>query len=202
MPNTSRSKSAELAIECKRQSENCLWTSTTFLEWLRLLRAFRAAFTVTPIVLGSFASWNLLTSSPTWAARVGASFCAFLAGLLPAVYRALKLDDDLALCAQLAGEFKNLQDEFRRAAEVSSKKPFKEFEDDTKPLFARLNQARAHGFTAPEFCFRRARRKIESGHYRFEVDIDLEGIEREALAREREGPVAADPARAEAQDRG
>jgi hypothetical protein len=99
------------------------------------------------------------------------AICAFLAGLLPAIYAALKLDDHLDESKHLAGEFKNLQDRFRQAALVSSRKPFAEFEADVKPLIDRLEQARATSLTAPEWCFKRAQKKIKKGDYDFDLDM-------------------------------
>jgi hypothetical protein len=99
------------------------------------------------------------------------AICAFLAGLLPAIYTALKLDDHLDESKHLAGEFKNLQDRFRQAALVSSRKPFAEFEADVKPLIDRLEQARATSLTAPEWCFKRAQKKIKKGDYDFDLDM-------------------------------
>jgi hypothetical protein len=70
----------------------------------------------------------------------------------------------------LAGEFTNLRDRFRQAALISSKKPFTEFEADTKPLFARLEKARSRTLTPPDWCFKLARRKIEAGDYAHDYD--------------------------------
>ncbi len=53
---------AELIMECKRQSENCLYTSTSLFVWLRYLRAMRIFFVVVPLVLGSLAGWNLIAN--------------------------------------------------------------------------------------------------------------------------------------------
>jgi hypothetical protein len=169
------SKSAALAIECKRLSESCLYTSTALFIWLRCLRVTRIAFIVVPLALGSIAGWQLLKQTPVPIARLFTSVCAFLAGLLPTVYAALKFDDHLEDCKHLAGEFKNLQDRFRQAALVSSKKPFSDFEKDFQPLVARLEEARAESYTAPEWCFASAKKKIKKGDYDFEVD--LAGIE-------------------------
>lgn len=95
---------------------------------------------------------------------------AFLAGLLPAVYAALKLDRHLDQCCRLAGEYKNLQDRFRQAGDISSLKGFAEFDADVQPLLRRLEKARAESFTAPEWCFRRAQKKISKGDYTYTVD--------------------------------
>jgi hypothetical protein len=165
------SKQLELALECKRQSENCLYTSTSLFIWLRCLRALEIIFIVVPLLMGFLAGWELVTSSNIRWVRVLASLCAFLAGLLPVIYAALKFDDRLDRCMELAGEFKNLQDRFRQAALVSSRKPFEEFEADFRPIMDRLESARSHSYTAPEWCFKKAQKKVKSGDYTFDIDL-------------------------------
>ena len=161
----------ELANECKRQSDNCLYTSTALFIWLRFLRWGKALFTAVPLILGSLATWNLLTSSDLSAVRLTTAVLAFIAGLLPAIYRALKCDDHLEQCKHLAAEFKNLQDRFRQAALVSSRGPYPEFDAEFKALMERMEKARSFSVTAPEWCFKRAQRKIKSGDYDFDVDL-------------------------------
>jgi hypothetical protein len=158
-------KSTELALECKRLSESCLYTSTSLFIWLRCARYIKVFFIVAPLVLGSVASWKLLTGVDLAAVQVFTAVAAFLAGLLPSIYSALKFDDHLEESKHLAAEFKNLQDRFRQAALVSARKPFGEFEADVKPLIDRLEQARAASFTAPEWCFKLAQKKVKKGDY-------------------------------------
>jgi hypothetical protein len=128
-------------------------------------------FIAAPLVLGSLASWKLLTGVDLPTVRVFTAVAAFLAGLLPSIYSTLKFDDHLDESKHLAAEFKNLRDRFRQAALVSSRKSFPEFEADVKPLIDRLEQARAASFTAPEWCFKLAQKKIKTGDYDFDVDI-------------------------------
>jgi hypothetical protein len=154
-----------LATECRNFEQSCLYTSTSLFIWLRCLRILRIAFIVAPLVLGSFASWKLLTSSDSEAMRLFVAVCAFLAGLLPSVYSALKLDGALKRCERLAGEFKNLQDRFRVAATVLSLEPFDKFEVRVQPILDRLEAARSESYTAPEWCFKEAQKKITKGHY-------------------------------------
>src|SRR5437660_3798890 len=79
------SQNAELALECKRLSESCLYTSTALFIWLRFVRITKAVFVIVPLALGSIAGWQLLKESGAPTARVFTSVCAFLAGLLPTV---------------------------------------------------------------------------------------------------------------------
>ncbi|MCF6283592.1 MAG: hypothetical protein L3K26_00145 [Candidatus Hydrogenedentes bacterium] len=163
-------KRAQLVQECRRLSESCLYTSTSLFIWLRCLRIIKACFIALPLLLGSIATWEILTASDLQAIKLFLAAAAFLAGLLPSIYSALKFDDYLSQCVQLAGEYKNLQDRFRFAAVVSSKNTVPEFEQQVQTFIDRLEQARSPSFTAPEWCFRSAQAKIQKGDYYFDVD--------------------------------
>ena len=76
-------RTQNLIDECKRQEESCLYTSTTFLEWLKSLRRWRLGFVVAPIILGAVATWSLLTKETGLEWVTGT--CALLAGIVPAV---------------------------------------------------------------------------------------------------------------------
>lgn len=166
------SKASDLVQECKRQSENCLYTSTSFFFWLRVLRWARVLFVAVPLAFGSAASWTLLTESDLESVKLTTSVLAFFAGLLPSVYAALKLDDRLEEMKQSAVEFKNLQDRFRQVALISSKKRFAEFDADFQQVMERMERAREPGHTPPEFIFKLAQRKVQSGDYTFDVDLE------------------------------
>lgn len=159
--------SEELAQECKRLEESCLYTSTSLFIWLRLLRCLKIFLIIAPIILGALASLQLLKDGRY--ADV-AAVSSFLAGLLSSVYAALKLDKHIEECVKYSAEFKNLQDEFRRAANVVVYKPFGEFEDAVKQLTGKLENARLASITPPEWVFWLAQRKVKSGDYSFDAD--------------------------------
>lgn len=165
------SKAAMLALECKRLSENCLYTSTSFFIYLRFLRSLRIVFVVAPLALGALATWKVIEGNGSTAAKWFTGVCSLLAGLLPSIYSALKLDDRLAEAIHLSCEFKNLQDRFRQAAQVSSLKAFAAFEADVEPLMKRLEDARRPSLTPPEPFFKLAQKKVKSGDYTFDVDL-------------------------------
>src|SRR5262249_10619103 len=102
-----------------------------------------------------FASWDFLSSETSDA--VLAALFALTAGIFPAVYFALKLDDNLQIVAMLAGEYKNLEIVFATLENVSSLKPFREFEGEFNQAVERLQAANAHAYPAPEWCFKRVR---------------------------------------------
>ncbi len=162
--------SYELAKECMRRSESCLYTSTSLFSWLRFLRWMKILFAGVPLICGSIAGWHILVNSQSPKVQYLIAICSFLAGLMPSIYLALKLDDHLDDCKRLAGEFKNLQDAYRQVALVSRHKPFDAFEAETKKLNERLENARKESVTPPEFFFKRAQKKVKSGDYSFDLD--------------------------------
>jgi hypothetical protein len=157
-----------LIDECRRMEESCLYTSTTLFEWLKSLRLWRFVFVVAPIVLGGVATWPLLSHDDRFKWLAG--ICALLAGLAPAVYKALDFDVNLNGIAQHAHLAKMLQDRFRQAWRVTALGPFEDFKREFDELMVRKDEARAASLVAPERFFLKARKKIEAGHYDFAVD--------------------------------
>lgn len=161
-------RAQNLVDECKRQEESCLYTSATLFEWLKSLRRWKIAFVVAPIVLGGVATWPLLARQPDW--EWVTATCALLAGLAPAVYKALNFDVSLDVVAKHAHEFKILQDRFRQAWRVTALAPGNDFDKEFSGLMERLDDARSSSLTAPERFFRKAQAKVSAGHYDFAVD--------------------------------
>ena len=158
-----------MVAECKRQEESCLYTSTAIFEWLKSLRRWRVAFVVVPIILGALATWPLLSNRADLEWFTGV--CALLAGLTPAVYKALDFDVSLDTLANGAHEFKILQDRFRQASSVTALGGFDDFKATFDALMERMDTARAGSLTPPERFFKKAQGKIQAGHYDFAVDV-------------------------------
>jgi len=91
---------AALKQECERQEEACLYTSTALFEWLKDLRLWRTAFIALPILLAGIAT-SALMKHWTWVTGIA----ALLAGVMPAIFKALDLDKDLAAIARYANTF-------------------------------------------------------------------------------------------------
>lgn len=89
---------------------------------------------------------------------------------MPAIGRAVRLDELIADYTHSAGIFKNLQAEFRRAEQVWSLKNEDEFEAEARRNFKAMNDARKASRTPPEFCFKLAQAKIKRGDYSHDVD--------------------------------
>lgn len=168
-------KSVQITEECNRQSENCLYTSTSLFIWLRILRCAKVLFIVVPLVLGGLGAWKLLTACDVASVQLMASVCAFLAGLLPTIYAALKFDDSLDAVARSATAFKNLQDCFRQMALIYSNDPVEQYQERFEGAIAKMNETRAAALTPPEWVFKWAQRKVKSGDYSFDHDEKKKG---------------------------
>jgi hypothetical protein len=69
--------------------------------------ATRIVFLVMPIIFGALASWEILKGDNKYEYLTATT--ALVAGIVPAVYAALKLDEHLPTAVRLAGEYKNLE---------------------------------------------------------------------------------------------
>jgi hypothetical protein len=164
-------RTTKLVAECKRQEESCCHTSTTLFEWLKSLRRSRAVFVVAPIVLGAVATWPLLAKQSGYEWITGT--CALLAGVVPAIYKALQFDVSLDTVSKHAHQFKVLQDRFRQAASITASSGYDELKSAFAELMDQMDATRAASLTAPERFFRKAQKKITAGHYDFSVDAQV-----------------------------
>jgi hypothetical protein len=154
-----------LVDECKRQEESCLYTSTALFEWLKALRLWRKVLITTPIILSAIAA-SAMVKHHEWIA----GSAALLAGIFPAVLRALELDKDLAAIARQANQYKILQDRFRQSWRVYALGDLEEFNRDFKANMKMLDDLRLASTAVPDRFFAKAQRKISLGHYDFTVD--------------------------------
>jgi len=159
-----QSPAEALIAECRKAEESCLYTSLSLFIWLRLLRTIRITLNAGAVICAALAGWKAIANQYEMAMAV----FALLAALLPQIQRVTGLDTTINQIAGLAGEFKNLQDHFRRAANVTALSSSDKLEAETKSLFDRLDKARAPSVTPPEICFWLAQRKIKKGDYEFD----------------------------------
>ena len=156
---------AALVLECEREEENCLYTSTSFFIWVRCLRYVRAILWIGAVAASAVAASHILRGDPSY--RILMAAAALGAVILPGIGRAVRIDASIREYAAAAASFKNLQSEFRRAAQVWSLKPYPEFESEARKLFRLMNETRKPSLTPPELCFRLARWKVRRGHYEY-----------------------------------
>lgn len=159
-----------LIKESRRQLESCLYTSTTLFIWLKFVRWANRIFIIIPIILGGISTWSILQNDSH---KLFTASCALLAGLFPAISNALGFKFSLDEIAILAADFKNLQDRFRQVSEIDSPADFEVFSQKFENLMQKLEEVRKKSITPPEWCFKMARRKIQAGHYDFNIDLKL-----------------------------
>jgi hypothetical protein len=158
----------EIIAECKRQQESCNFTATALYSWVKEVRVYRVAFIALPILFGAIASAKILLKEPAFDWLTG--IAALLAGLFPAIFKALDLDVSMKAMSDAAHRFETLRDRFRQAASIGATKPVVDLEQTFAELMDRMDDARNSSLSIPERHFEKARRKIEGGHYTFEVD--------------------------------
>lgn len=158
----------ELKLECARQVQSCLYTSTSLYIWLRWVRFFRVVFVLAPLLLSGLAALGLTKFNfPNYAVVI----LSFLASFFPALQYALKIETSIEQIAREASRYKALQDRFRQVATISvaqgedvALREFSAAMDD-------LNSVRAGSITAPERYFKKAQKKIADGDYDFSVEV-------------------------------
>ena len=162
-------RAKEIILECNRQQESCNYTSTALYFWLKEVRVYRIAFITLPIVFGSIASAKILLKDPDyhWVTAIA----ALLAGLFPAIFKALDLDVSLKAMSDAAHRFEILRDRFRQAALITSAKPIAELEEQFADLMQRMDEARNSSLAIPERHFKKAQKKIGGGDYSFDSDV-------------------------------
>ncbi len=165
------SKADSLVKECRRQYDNCLYSAAALYIWQKHARFWRAFFLIIPIILGGFAGSQILLQFAGGAGKILGAFCSVVAGFFPAIFKALNLDMHLEGIGRSAAEFTNLRDRFRQAANVSSQAPFDEFKAEFEALMDRMDAVRSAAPPSPEWCFRKAQKKVTRGDYEFDVDV-------------------------------
>lgn len=159
-------RAQEIVDECRRQEESCLYTSTALFGWQKETRMLRMVFIVVPIICGSVASARILLRDPTYDWLV--AILSMIAGLFPAIFKALDLDVSIATIADSANRFKVLQDGFRQASRIGATSKVDELEEQFTALMTRMDDARSASPAIPERHFIAAQKKIQSGDYEFD----------------------------------
>jgi hypothetical protein len=154
--------------ECERQEESCLYSAVTLFEYAKSLRLWRFIFVVAPIVLGAFASWQLISQDAEMKWVTGSA--ALLAGVLPAIYKALDFDVNIESVTKSANAFKALQDRFRQVRTIDHAVETEKLREFLAKLMDGMDTVRAGSPVAPERFFKSAQKKISSGAYVFKAD--------------------------------
>ncbi len=129
---------------------------TALFEWIKVLRLWRVAFIILPLICSAVAT-SALFKHWAWVSGI-AILCA---GVIPAIFKSLDLDKDIAAMTRYANTFKSLQDRFRQARNISSLADFEEFKKEFASLRRKLDDTRMASVPIPEGTSRR--RSARSG---------------------------------------
>ena len=153
---------AEIIKESNRQQESCLYTSTSLYIWLRRKRLYENWLVIVPVVCGILASASLLNDN-----KLLTGSLTILASISPAIYKALKLGEYIDSLSREASVYKNLQDEFRQIAQIHSNESIEVLKDVFNKAMDKMNKARETSITPPEWCFKKAQKKIKQSKNRW-----------------------------------
>lgn len=151
---------AALAIECEDASRSATDTAATFYEYIKQLAFIRGTLWVLGGLAGLCAAQEELIGSlglSPWAKAA----LALSAVAIPALTKALHLDDHIAEFRRGAAKFKLAEGRLRRAADVWSHMSLNEFETEAREAFALHEEAQALSLTPPNASFLRGREKAD-----------------------------------------
>jgi hypothetical protein len=157
---------------------NALWNYVSLMVWLRWLRRLRIACNTLPIVLASFGSWRILTDNTSGNIPFVAAAFAFAGGLLPLIYLASGVDENIGLVARLAGRYRRLEAQIRdfviRFHDFDNPTAQRRYED----LLDDYLELKGEAHTVPRWAFSRAERLIEKREY---IAVSVEDTVRQSL---------------------
>lgn len=151
-----------LILECKRQEESCQYTAAAFYHWLGSAIWQNRLWSAVPIVCGAFASFAFFQQSYP----ILAALLALLAGVLPAIFDKLKFEAQTSEIASQAGQYKNLENRFRQAAEIVALDGPDALKLELATLMRQIEELRARPLVIPTRHFEASRKQIKAGHYR------------------------------------
>jgi len=126
-----------LTLACRRASKSCAASAAGLEIWGRRLRRHRSVCYFATVAFGGLAIWNILDQS-----QIMAAVSTFLAVTIPLAYRATDGDRAIDQFTRASGEFANLAERFRLAAEVDSRQSFAEFKSAVLQLLERTEKLR------------------------------------------------------------
>lgn len=151
---------AALASECEDASRSATDTAATFYDYIKRLTFIRGTLWIAGGIAGICAAQEELIGGlglPPWA-KAGLALAAIA---IPALTKALHLDEQISDFRDGAAKFKVAEGRLRRAADVWSHKPLHEFEAEAREAFAIHEAAQALSLTPPNASFLRAQKKAE-----------------------------------------
>lgn len=157
----------QIKAECERQSESCLYTSTSIYIWLRRVRFTRFVFILTPLILSAVAGLGLTKFNFDNYVIV---LLVFVASLFPALHAALKIETSIDQIAREASRYKAFQDKFRQISKISISQGTAVALKDFENCMNEFESVRATSITVPERYFKLAQKKITDGDYKFSID--------------------------------
>lgn len=144
---------------------NALWNYVTLITWLRWLRRFRAVFSVLPVICGGLGSWRILTNSSVGEVPIVAAALAFSAGLLPLLYVATGIEDNISNATHLGGLYRSIEARVRDFVLRFRSLQASEREEVYAKIFSDYLEVKGVAHTVPRWAFRTAEKAIARRDY-------------------------------------
>lgn len=161
-------------------ARNALWNYVTLIVWLRWLRRMRVVGSILPIVFGGLGSWHILStnSGPSLVAAV----FSLLAGLLPLLYYAAGVDEQIASAERIAGGYRRIEAKLRALVFGYGMLSSAERRQTYDMTFAEYLELKSIAHTAPRLAFAEAERLIANKDYVPITIADAQGGDQAAVA--------------------
>ncbi|MGQ3683664.1 MAG: hypothetical protein ACUBOA_01375 [Candidatus Loosdrechtia sp.] len=109
-----------------------------------------------------------MTNPSTLIVKYLIALSAFIAGVLPSIFSALKIEAKIEILDNAASKYKIMQGRFRRLRTITIYND--SFEEDFNKAIENLEELKSVSLTAPERYFIKAQKKIKKGDYNFTAD--------------------------------
>lgn len=148
--------------ECKIQAESCQYTAASLYKWLAQAKRKNKLWNAVPIIFGALASFSFLQDFSPFLS----SFLALVAGFLPSVYEKLELQEHTDEILSQAGQYKNLENRFKQAANIIALDPNPDaLKTEFTALMRQIEDVRARPLVIPDKHFQAGRKEVKDGRY-------------------------------------
>lgn len=160
-----KDQTKELQKECSRLEENCMYTAAGLYGWAKSAKNLESFFIVVPVIAGTIAGSELLLDFGGEKGNLVAAALILVAGLFPALFKALEIDSNVKRIRASAADYTNMRDRFRQVGNILPGESFEEVHARFEELVSRLESIRNSSPPLPDKYFEKASKDMAEGKY-------------------------------------